>query len=97
MDEVRFCCKASLVAELVALRSEGARLSSHIVQSPERMKTEQERSASQFGLLRETRDSRLGRLAEQRKKQEMQALRASEIDTACKLMTGISLQVNRDK
>ena len=81
----------------MAVRSESARLSSHIVQSPERMKTEQERSVHQFGLLRETRDSRLGRLAEQRTKQEMQVMRAAEIDTACKLMTGVSVQVTRDK
>lgn len=81
----------------MALRSDGVRLSSHIVQSPERMKTEQERMAHQLSVLRETRDTRLGHLIEQRKKQQMQAVRASEIDTACKLMTGVKEQVYREK
>ncbi|KAI0215981.1 hypothetical protein LSAT2_031958 [Lamellibrachia satsuma] len=88
---------ANLQEELVALRSDGVRLSSHIVQSPERMKTEQERMAHQLSVLRETRDTRLGHLIEQRKKQQMQAVRASEIDTACKLMTGVKEQVYREK
>jgi len=91
------CCQASLREELVALRSEGARLASHIVQSPERMRTEQERMAQKLSALKETRDLRLTHLTEQCKKRQMQTLRASEIDTACKLMAAVKEQVDREK
>ena len=91
------CCQASLREELVALRSEGARLASHIVQSPERMRTEQERLAQRLSALKETRDLRLTQLTEQCKTRQMQTLRVSEIDTACRLMAAVKEQVDREK